>query len=203
MSKITAVFSDVGGVLLTNGWDRNWRRAFAERFGLDWEDYEDRHQLLTDPVDTGELTLDRYIDLTVFHRPRNFTKQQVIDFILACSQALPESLAVMARLAESQRYFLAALNNESRELNLFRIDRFGLRRYFDAFFSSCFLGVKKPEEGIYRRALEISQRAPEECVFIDDRPMNVECAGHLGMHTILFRDAKQMEQDLRALGLEF
>lgn len=203
MPKITAVFSDIGGVILTNGWDHTSRKEFVGQFKLDWEEYEGRHQLLTDPLDTGEITLDQYLDLTVFHRPRNFSKQQVKEYMLSHSQALPDSLAILTRLAKSGRYFLAALNNESRELNLYRIDRFGLRQYFAAFFSSCFIGVKKPEEGIYRQALEIIQCAPGECVFIDDRPINVECAEHLGMSTILFRNAPQLEQDLRKLGLEF
>jgi putative hydrolase of the HAD superfamily len=203
LSGITTVFSDIGGVLLTNGWDRASRKAFVDQFKLDWDDYEDRHLALTDPFDTGEITLDQYLDLTVFHRPRDFSREQVRQFMLSRSQPLPESLALVASLAASQKCFLAALNNESRELNQHRIDRFGLRRYFSAFFSSCYLGVKKPEEGIYRRALEISQRAPEECVFIDDRAINVESAGHLGMHTILFRNATQLARDLHNLALEF
>jgi putative hydrolase of the HAD superfamily len=203
LSGITTVFSDIGGVLLTNGWDRASRKAFVDQFKLDWDDYEDRHLALTDPFDTGEITLDQYVDLTVFHRPWDFSREQVRQFMLSRSQPLPESLALVARLAESRKCFLAALNNESRELNQHRIDRFGLRRYFSAFFSSCYLGVKKPEEGIYRRALEISQRAPEECVFIDDRPMNVEAARRFGIRGVCFTNAPQLERDLRSLGIEF
>ena len=203
MPKISAVFSDVGGVVLTNGWDRGSRKSLVEKFGLDREDFEDRHQLVSPALDAGQLDLDQYLDRTIFYRPRAFRKQEVRDFMYAQSDALPDSLAVMARLANARKVFLAALNNESRELNLYRIDKFGLRNYFSVFFTSCYLGVSKPNPQIYRLALDISQRPPEECVFIDDRSLNVECARRLGMHTIQYLDAGQLERDLRTMGVEF
>lgn len=202
MPDITTIFSDVGGVLLSNGFDRDSRRKAAEQFHLDWEDFEGRHELVGMAFETGQLTFDHYLDRTIFYRPREFTQQQVRDFIFACSQPNPESLALFARLAKNCRYLLATLNNEPRELNQYRIERFGLRKHFTAFFSSCFLGVAKPHEAIYRVALEISQRAPEESVFIDDRPLNLECAARLGMRTILFQSAAQLERDLRAAGVK-
>jgi putative hydrolase of the HAD superfamily len=200
--KITAVFSDVGGVLLTNGWDRSQRKSMVEHFGLDRAEFEDRHQLLNAALDIGQLELDHYLDRTIFYRPRSFTRQAVRDFMYAQSQEIPGSLALVARLAPC-KLFLATLNNESRELNLYRIEKFALRRYFSVFFSSCYLGVRKPEEQIYRLALDLSQRPPEECVFIDDRPLNLECARRLGLRTIQFLNAQQLETDLRALGVEF
>jgi putative hydrolase of the HAD superfamily len=202
MPQITAVFSDVGGVLLTNGWDRDARQRLVEKFDLDGVDFEDRHQLMGPALDTGQLDLDHYLDRTIFYRSRTFAKQSVLDFMYAQSQPFPQSLALMARLAQSYKYLLATLNNESRELNLYRIEKFGLRNYFSVFFSSCFLGVQKPNAQIYRLALEVSQRAPEECVFIDDRSINLECARQLSMHTIHFLNAVQMEADLGSLGVE-
>jgi putative hydrolase of the HAD superfamily len=202
MPHITAVFSDIGGVLLSNGWDRGARKSLVEKFSLDGEDFEDRHQLVSAALDTGQLELDHYLDRTIFYRPRNFPKQTMIDFIYAQSQPFPESLALLARLARSRRLLLATLNNESRELNLYRLEKFGLRNYFSVFFSSCFLGVAKPNARIYRLALELSQRPPEECVFIDDRPLNLECARRLGLHTIQFLNAVQLEDDLHSLGIE-
>jgi putative hydrolase of the HAD superfamily len=202
MPQISAVFSDVGGVLLTNGWDRGSRKSLVETFGLDREDFEDRHQLVSAAFDTGQLELDQYLERTIFYRPRSFSKQAVIDFMYAQSQPFPESLELMARLAQSCTTLLAALNNESRELNLYRIEKFGLRKYFSVFFSSCYLGVQKPNVKIYRLALDLAQRAPEECVFIDDRPLNLECARQLGMHTVQFLNAAQLEADLDNLGVE-
>lgn len=200
MPKITAVFSDVGGVLLTNGWDRGSRRKACEEFDLDWEEFEDRHELVAAAFDQGELTLDQYLDRTVFHRSRNRSRQDFRAFMYAQSEPFPESLAILSRLAQSERYFLATINNESLDLNLYRINRFGLRKYFSAFFSSCFLHAKKPAEAIYRRALEITQRPPEECVFVDDRALNLECARLLGMHTVHFQSARQLESELASLG---
>jgi putative hydrolase of the HAD superfamily len=200
--KISAVFSDVGGVLLTNGWDRGSRRKACEKFDLDWEEFEDRHELVAAAFDQGDLTLDQYLDRTVFYRSRNHSRKDFQDFIYAQSESFLESLAVLGRLAQTQRYFLATINNESLDLNLYRINRFGLRNSFSAFFSSCFLHAKKPEEAIYRRALEITQRPPEECVFIDDRALNLECARLLGMHTIRFQSPHQLESELAAIGAE-
>ncbi len=203
MPKITAVFCDVGGVLLTNGSDRGERARLAEKFGLDGDDFEGRHQMLSAALDAGQLDLDQYLDRTIFYRPRAFRKEEVRDFMYSQSEALPGSLALMARLAQARTVFLAALNNESRELNLYRIEKFGLRNYFSVFFSSCYLGVAKPHPQIYRMALDISQRQAEECICIDDRPINLESARSLGLHTIQFLNAGQLENDLRALGVEF
>jgi putative hydrolase of the HAD superfamily len=203
MSKITAIFSDVGGVLATNGWDRHWRRKLVEVFHLDWDEFEDRHELVVTAFETGHLGLEQYLDRTIFYRPRDFTKEKVKDFMFGVSQPKDDSLALVARLAASRKLFLATLNNESRELNLHRIERFGLKKYFSVFFSSCFLGVKKPDEEIYVKALAISQRAPAECVFIDDRALNLDAPKRLGVKTIHFQNAGQLEKDLRALGIEF
>jgi len=202
-SKISALFSDVGGVLLTNGWDHGSRVRFVEQFHLDGEDFEDRHHFLSGALDCGQLTIDEYLDRSVFYRPHEFSKQSVREFMYAQSQPLPGSLDLIARLAKTGKYLLATLNNESRELNLYRIGKFRLRNYFSTFFSSCYLGVQKPHLPIYRMALEISQRPPEECVFIDDRPMNLECPRQLGLHVLQFSSAAQLETDLRMLGLEF
>src|SRR5271169_1598258 len=180
MSKITTVFSDVGGVLLTNGWDRASRRKLVETFNLDLAEFGDRHELVSTAFETGELDLDHYLDRTVFYRPRAFSREQVKDFMFAESQPYPESLALIGRLAQTKKYLMTTLNNESTELNKHRIETFALRNYFTAFFSSCYLGVKKPEAKIYTLALELTQRPAEECVFIDDRALNLECAKQQG-----------------------
>ena len=202
MPKISAVFCDVGGVLLTNGWDHAQRSRLVEQFGLDGADFDARNQMVSAAFDAGQLDIDQYLDRTIFYRPQSFRKQEVRDFMYAQSEALPDSIALIGRLAQARTVFLATLNNESRELNLHRIEKFGLRSYFSAFFSSCYLGVSKPHPQIYRMALDISQRQPEECVFIDDRSLNLESARRLGLQTIQFLNARQMEDDLRRLEIE-
>ena len=111
-------------------------------------------------------------------------------------------MGIVQRLARSGKYLMATLNNESLELNLHRIEKFQLRDYFAAFFSSCFLGVKKPERAIYRLASQITQRNPDECLFIDDRVLNLECAQSLGMRTIHFRNAAKLTQELQTHGVK-
>lgn len=203
MAKITALFWDVGGVLLTNGWDRPARRRAVENFKLDWDGFEDRHELMVTRFETGRLTLDRYLDRTVFYCSRDFSKDEFREFMFAQSQPIEETLDLSGRLARAGQYLLATLNNESRELNLYRIEHFGLRKHFSLFISSCFLGVKKPDDEMFRLALDLSQRQPEECVFIDDRELNLECAGRSGLRTLRFHSAVQLESELRDAGVEF
>jgi len=203
MAEISALFWDVGGVLLTNGWDRHSRERAAQKFSLDWEDYEDRHELVVDRFEIGRLSLDRYLERTIFYRDRDFTKDVFKAHMFDQSKPLDGSLELAARLARAGRYLMSTLNNESRELNLYRIEHFELRKHFSLFMSSCFLGVKKPEEEMFHQALDLSQRDPEECLFIDDRELNLECAERLRLRTLHFKNAPQLEKDLHGLGIKF
>jgi putative hydrolase of the HAD superfamily len=201
MAEVTTLFWDNGGVILTNGWDRGSRQKAVEKFGLDWADFEDRHELMLHAFECGEATLDEYIQRTVFYRGRAFTQQQFKQFMFEQSQALPDALAFAKKLAATKRQLNAALNNESLEINDYRIKTFGLRDCFEAFFSSCYLGVRKPDRGIFTLALRITQRDPAECVMIDDRGLNLECAREMGMKTILVKDLAQLRADLAKLGV--
>src|SRR5579862_9397347 len=201
MSDVTALFWDVGGVILSNGWDRSDRLAGAKKFGLDWEEFQDRHDLASPAYEAGRITLDTYLQRTVFYRKRNFTKEEFIAFMFAQSEEYPDSRAVLSGVAATGKYLLATINNEGLELNEHRIRQFHLRQEFKAFFSSCYLGIRKPDEGIYRLALEVTQRHPEECLFIDDRELNLECARQLRMRTIHFQDAAQLRRDLAENGV--
>jgi putative hydrolase of the HAD superfamily len=201
MGEVTALFWDVGGVILSNGWDRAARAEAAKKFGLDWEDFQDRHELASPAFETGQITLDTYLQRTVFYRKRAFTREEFTAFMFAQSQEFPESRAILSELAQTRKYFLATINNEPRELNVRRIEQFNLRWEFEAFFSSCFVHIRKPDEAIYRLALEVTQRRAEECLFIDDRALNLECARQMGMRTIHFENAAQLRQDLQANGV--
>ena len=199
---ITTIFFDIGGVLLTDGWGHDSRRAAAEKFGLDWEEYSDRHEKVGHAIETNRMSLEQYLDRAIFYRPREFSREEFRAFIFAQSQPKPESIAIVAQLADSKNHFLATINNEVLELNLYRLEHFGLRRYFPVFFSSCFLGLRKPDEAIYRLALQVTQEAPANCIFIDDREVNLECPRELGLNTILFRDVAQLRVDLTEAGIE-
>jgi putative hydrolase of the HAD superfamily len=201
VAEITTLFFDIGGVLATNGWDRHARRNCVESFELDWDEYQDRHEFVSDAFETGTMTIDGYLDRTVFYRDRDFTRQSFVDAMKGESRGDPAALDLVARLAKTGDYLLATLNNESRELNAHRVEAFGLRRYFSVFLTSGYLGMKKPDERIYRLALDITQRVPRECVFIDDRPLNLECAALLGMTGIHFRSVELLKTDLAELGI--
>lgn len=203
MAEPSALFWDVGGVLLSNGWDRSARRRAAEQFALDWEEFRDRHELVVKDFETGRSSLEQYLACTVFHRRRGFTRDEFRNFMLAQSEAFPEALAILKQLASQGKYLLATLNNESLELNQYRIERFGLKDHFDLFLSSCYLGVAKPEPAIYNIALGVVQREPQACVFIDDRGLNVERAAALGIRAVHYRDPAQLRRQLESMGVAF
>ena len=202
MSNPTTLFWDIGGVILTNGWDRVGRREAAAKFGLDAEDFEDRHELANPAFEIGQVTLDQYLERTIFFCKRSFSPLEFKNFIYSRSAEFAESRAVVDRLAASGRYLVAALNNEGAEINDYRIEKFALRRTFAAFFSSCYVGMRKPNAPIYELALKVTQREPAECIFVDDRPVNLESARELGIDTIHYHDAAQLEADLRSRGIE-
>lgn len=170
-------------------------------FHLDETEFRERHELVVSCFERGQMTLDQYLDQTVFYQPRSFSREQFKDFMFSLSQPLSESLDLARALARSGKYFMFTLNNESLEVNLYRIEEFKLREIFDVFLSSCFVGLRKPEQAIYRLAVNVTQKPPQECCFIDDRALNLECASTLGMHTIRMQNVAQLRQELQALGV--
>jgi putative hydrolase of the HAD superfamily len=198
---ISAIFWDVGGVLGTNAWDSSQRHRALEQFGLDETEFHDRHEMLVSSFERGKIGLDEYLDRTVFYRPRSFTRQAFRDYMCSLSRPDPAALGLARELAKSGKYLMSTINNESRDLNQYRIEAFGLREIFTVFVSSCFVGLRKPEEGIYRLAMELTQKAPEESCFVDDRALNLESAIRLGMKTIHFEAAGQLKQELAKLGV--
>jgi putative hydrolase of the HAD superfamily len=198
---ITHVFFDIGGVLGTNGWDREQRARAAERFGLD-EDFEARHAELAGEWEMGRLTLAEYLESAVFYRPRSFSPEDLTVFMLAQSEPYRDTLLVVEDLlARNPGVRLMTLNNESEELNLHRIESFGLRPLFSAFLTSCWLGVRKPSRQMFERALGIAQAQAESVLFVDDRDQNLIPARVLGFQTLRFTAATVLEKDLRNLRL--
>jgi putative hydrolase of the HAD superfamily len=201
LPSIRAIFWDVGGVLLTNAWDHSQRTQALDRFQLDAKEFHDRHEMVVSSFERGKITLDEYLDRTVFYRQRPFTSEKFRDYMISLSQALPGMLEFAKSLTESGRYLMGTINNESRELNYYRMDKFRLRNTFSLFFSSCFVGLRKPERDIYRLALETTQIPAEECCFIDDRSINVEAAAQMGMQAIEMQTLDQLRSDLGKLGV--
>jgi len=198
---IDLVLFDIGGVLGSNGWDREQRAAAIERFDLDAEDFQYRHEETVGAFESGDIALDEYLDVTVFCSPRDFSVTDFKAFMFEQSEPWPESIAVARDLARSGHVRLGTLNNESEALNIHRIEAFGLRDIFPAFFSSCWLGVRKPTHKMYSRVLGMTQADPSRTLFVDDRLQNLNPAAALGMKTLHFQSAEQLRRDLSAFGL--
>jgi putative hydrolase of the HAD superfamily len=197
LSTIQAIFWDVGGVLLSNAWDHSQRTQALAQFHIDPEEFQARHEFLVSPFERGKITLDEYLDRAVFYTQRSFTRDAFREAMFSLSQPFPDVLQFAQSLADSNQYFMGTINNESRELNDYRIQKFGLRKIFRMFVSSCFVGLRKPEGDIYRLALELTQIPADQCCFIDDRALNLECAAQLGMHTIQMKNLEQLRADLK------
>jgi len=196
MSPVDHIFFDIGGVLGSNGWDREQRNRAVEQFHLDADDFQWRHEDVVGEWEEGRITLDEYLDIAVFHDTRPFTRSAFIRFMLDQSIPNPETVAVARALAETSRFRMMTLNNESEELNNYRIREFGLASIFDAFISSCWLSVRKPFRRFYNRALGIAQCEPSRSLFIDDRQQNLTPAKSMGMNVILYQSAAQLRADL-------
>jgi len=199
MHEIGALFWDVGGVLLTNAWDHEERDLAVERFLLNKTEFESLHHELVSAFEEGKLTLDDYLERTVFYQPRSFTREEFKQFMFSLSRPKPQALELARSL--SAKYTMATVNNESRELNQYRIQQFNLADSFHLFISSCFVGLRKPDERIYKLALDLTQYLPEECCFIDDRPANLAAAEKAGLKTVLAKDAQQLRRELESLGV--
>ncbi|GAB3896910.1 HAD family hydrolase [Spirosoma agri] len=198
---IKALFLDIGGVLLTNGWDRNARRRAAELFNLDLEQLNERHHLTFDTYESGKLSLDDYLKRIVFYEKRPYSPLEFTKFIMEQSHPYPDMIQLMSQLKQEHGLKLLAVNNEGREINAYRIRQFGLDTFFDAFVSSCYVHLRKPDTDIFQLALDIAQVEPDQVVYIDDRLLFVQVARKLGMHCIQHTSYESTRDKLAAVGL--
>ena len=183
-NKTTALFLDIGGVLLTNGWDREAREKAVEKFQLDKDETADRNSLIWDTYEAGKLTLDDYLDFVVFYQKRNFSKKEFTDFMMAQSQPLAGAIEYFKELKKERGYKIVALSNEVRELNDYRIEKYKLNELFDFYISSCYVHLRKPAPDIYTLAFNTAQTGKSEAVYIDDRLPYIEMAVKLGITSL-------------------
>ena len=200
-APVTALFLDIGGVMLTNGWDRRAREAAAKQFGLGLEELNDRHRMTFDTYESGKLSLEEYLNRSVFYEKRPFTINQFREFMFAQSVAYPEMIALVRDLKAKYGLKIAVVNNEGRELNEHRIRQFKLNEFVDFFISSCFVHFRKPDADIWKVALDIAQVPLENVVYIDDRPMFVQVAEGLGLRGIAHKKYEDTKAALAAMGL--
>ena len=200
-SEITTLLVDIGGVLLTNGWDHNSRRHAAETFGLDYDEMSERHHLTFDTYEEGKLSLDEYLRRVVFYQERSFSREEFKTFMYAQSKPYPDMIRLIRGLKTQYNLRVAAVSNEGRELTMYRVQQFELRTFVDFFVSSCFVHYRKPDEDMYRIALDISQAQTEQVIYIDDRAMFVEVARDLGLTGIVHSGYEATRTSLEGLGL--
>ena len=202
-APVTALFLDVGGVMLTNGWDRKSREAAATKFGLNLDELNDRHRMTFDTYESGKLSLDEYLKRSVFYEDRSFTMEEFRKFMYDQSVAYPEMIELVKALKARYGLRIAVVNNEGRELNEHRIRQFRLNEFVDFFISSCFVHFRKPDADIWKIALDIAQLPRDEVVYIDDRQMFVQVAQGLGLRAICHsnKDVAKTKGQLAAMGL--
>ncbi len=201
-SPITTLFLDIGGVLLTDGWDHNARKQAATKFKLDLPEITDRHHLIFETFEAGRFTLDQYLDLVVFYKKRPFTREQFRRFMFAQSKPYPEMIKLIAQLKFQHRLKIIVVSNEARELNEYRIRKFKLDGFVDAFISSSFVHIRKPNADIFRLALDIAQAQAQQIVYIENTAMFVQIAEGLGIRSILHKDYKSTCAKLVSFGLQ-
>lgn len=199
--RVKALFLDVGGVMLTNGWDGRSREAAAKQFGLDINELNDRHHLTFDTYESGKLSLDEYLERSVFYQERSFTAADFRKFMFDQSVAFPEMIQLVKELKTRYDLRIAVVNNEGRELNEYRIAKFGLNAFVDFFVSSCFVHFRKPDKDIWKVALDIAQVPRDEVVYIDDRQLFVQVAEGLGIRSICHKNVDTTRAGLAEMGL--
>ena len=199
--SLTHVFFDIGGVLGTNGWDREQRARALQKFSVEEEDFEHRHHQVVSEFETGAMSLEEYLDVTVFYTPRLFSREDFELYMLSLSEPNPYTIEIAKHIGAAGRVRLMTMNNESAVLNVYRIDRFGLKGIFQTFLSSCWLGCRKPQRLFFERGLGIAQADAASSLLIDDRDQNLAPAAALGMHTIHFTDPESLARDLVGYGV--
>jgi putative hydrolase of the HAD superfamily len=200
-TRITCLFLDIGGVLLTDGWTHDGRKRAAAKFNLDLAEMEERHHLTFDTYEEGKLTLDEYLGRVVFYQERPFTRAQFRTFMFAQSEPYQEMIDLVTELKARHGLKIAVVSNEGRELNAYRINEFGLDKFVDFYISSCFVRVRKPDADIFRLALDIAQVPAGQVVYIENTPMFVQVAKGLGLRAIRHTDYMSTRALLDSLGL--
>ena len=199
---ITTLFVDIGGVLLTDGWVHKYRALAAKTFDLDFKEMEIRHYLNFNTYELGKLGLGEYLKRVVFYEERKFSPNVFKKFMFSQSKPYPQMINLITRLKEKYGLKIIVVSNEARELNAYRIHTFKLDVFVDAFISSCYVHLRKPDEDIFRLALDISQTNLNQVVYIDNTFLFVQVAESLGIHSIFHTDYKKTQAKLASFGLE-
>ena len=198
---ITALFLDIGGVLLNDGWDHIARRKVAKHFNLDWAEMDTLHRMAFETHEEGKLTFEEYLSLVVFYRKRTFTRAQFQHFMCQLSTSFPDMIELITQLKARHGLKIVVVSNEARVVNDYRIHKFKLDHFVDSFISSCYVHIRKPDADIFRLALDTAQTPVQQVVYIENTPMFVQIAEGLGIRSILHTDYKSTREKLASFGL--
>ncbi len=200
--NITTLFLDIGEVLLTNGWGHELRQLAAEEFHLDYNDFNTRHAIAFETYEIGKLTVDEYLDIAVFYKPRDFTKDAFRQFMFRQSKPYPKMIGLIKRLKKQYGLKIIAVSNEARELNTYRIDEFGLASFIDFFVSSTYVHIRKPDKNIFKLALDMAHVQPDEVLYIDDTEVFITIAESMGIKGIWHVNHETTCEKLQSFGFE-
>lgn len=201
-TKITTLFLDIGGVLLSNGWGRDARHEAVRQFKLEFDEIDERHHLTYDTYEAGKLTLNEYLDRVIFYKKQDFSREDFVSFMFSYSKANHEMIALVQEIVDSYNLKTLAVNNEGKELNEYRIKTFKLDSLIHTFVSSCYVHLRKPDKQIFKLALDISQSKSDQVLYIDDRKMFVEVAETFGIRGIHHIDIDKTRIELERYGLK-
>jgi len=202
VEQVKVLFFDVGGVLLSNGWGHESRKKAAKKFGFEYEEIDALHNFIFNVYEIGSITLDDYLDFVVFTKPRDFTREDFKAFMYEQSVELPGMLHWLKAWKKESGFRIISINNEGKELNDYRVQKFKLDECFDAFISSCEVKMRKPDPGIFKLAMGIAQVSERQCVYFDDRIMFVTAARNLGINAHQHASFEQTKAILEGLKLE-
>jgi putative hydrolase of the HAD superfamily len=182
----TTLFLDIGGVMLTNGWDRKSRRRAEEHFHLrdEHEEIAVRHEAFFDVYELGKISLNNYLSRVYFYKDRPFTRDDFKAFLYRQSQPLPDMLNLLRTLKARYNLRTIAVSNEGREITAYRVHTYNLVDFIDAFVVSSFVHLRKPDPDIYALALDIAQVPASDIIYIEDRVLSIEAARSLGIPSI-------------------
>lgn len=200
-TKFYALYSDIGSVLGTNGWDSNLRRKMAAHFQVEFDEIEPRHRLMFDTYERGFMSFEEYLQRVFFSAPRKFSVEDLREYAYNESAPWPENIAFFEQVKKLNGLKLALISNEGSGLTEYRLRKFGLRAVADFMVISSFVHLRKPDRAIWQLALDLAQSTPEESIYVDDREMLVEVAADMGFTTIHHVSLESTRESFRKLGL--
>ena len=197
----SALFVDIGGVLLSDGWGRVQRERAIAEFGLDAGDFGERHHQVWDSYQMGKRSLDEYFERVLFYRPQAVSRATLKKFMFAQSTPCADMLELISKVKAQYDLKVVVVSNEGRELNAHRIRRFRLDELADVFVSSCYVQMLKPDPGMFRLAIDLAQVSPSEVVYLENTAMFVDVARELGIKALWHKTFAETRAALAQLGL--